>query len=130
MGGASPAEGRAVEADSEGRLDRSEFVLRRIHWQHVAERNADPILRIAFQPNKNDTAGLSVVRERLCGARELVASAPQPATEYYVVRLPVSELQDAGFTLRSDPLTPPDPAGHMLIPEITFQRLKETRPSS
>lgn len=48
-----------------------------------------------------------------------------PPTEYYVVRLRVEDVLEAGFTLVPDPLPPPHPPGHTLIPEITCELARE-----
>lgn len=128
MGGDSPAETGRRDADPALPVGGEEYLLRRIHRNQYEDRPKDPILRTGFTPTKSDTDGLSVYRTSFCTVREVANDARQAPTEYYVVRLRAADVLAAGFNLVPDPLPPPHPAGHTLIPEITYQKAKETKP--
>jgi hypothetical protein len=67
-------------------LPDEEFVLRRIHKNQVDAGPPPDIGFTGFRPTPEDTAGLSVYRERFVSAAQVAASGRKPG-EYYVVRL-------------------------------------------
>lgn len=109
-----------------------EFVLRRVHKNHVDPGPPVVISYVGFRPTPDDTEGLSVYRERLVTAAEVAASG-RKAGEYSVARLSVRDLHALGLSVVADEQTP-GPAGHALIPELSFPvcqrdklRLRETQ---
>ncbi|MGH9895383.1 MAG: hypothetical protein ACREA0_26040, partial [bacterium] len=54
--------------------------------QWYKESLADPVQRVAFEPRKTDTAGLSVFRELFVSAAEVGAAGPGRAG-YYIASL-------------------------------------------
>ena len=95
-----------------------EFVLRRIHKNHVDSGPPVFISYVGFRPTPDDTEGLSVYREGQVTADE-VSTSGRKAGEYYVARLSVRDICALGLSVVSDQQTP-GPAGHVLIPELSF----------
>src|SRR5262249_7787977 len=101
------------------RLADEEFVLRRIHRNHV---DPGPPLLVgftAFRPTPEDTAGLSVYREQHTAPADVASSGRKPG-EYYVARLSVQALREMGLTVVADEQAA-GPAGHALIPELSLE---------
>jgi hypothetical protein len=96
-----------------------EYVLRRIpnlpDW--IDESLAQPVQRLAFQPNQRDTKGLSVFRE-LFVTPAAVAAAGRIGQGYYVVRLLVKDLLSLELSVVADPQED-QLRGHALIPELS-----------
>ena len=102
-------------------IDEDEFVLRRIHVNAYKALLTPPILRIAFEPNKNDTTGISVYRERFVKpADTLTRIDPEKRSSYLVVRLSVRDLHRLGLSINLEPDTN-GPPGHAVIPELSWQ---------
>lgn len=96
-----------------------EDVLRRIHRAHVKLSDSEPVQRVAFQPNDQDTDGISVYRVA-CGATPVnVDKAGRRPGEYYVAELSVRALISLGLSVQPYPL-PPVP-GHAVVPELRCQ---------
>src|SRR4051794_34725218 len=91
------------------------FVLRRIHRNHFDPNLPIPIQRLAFEPAKNDTDGLSVYCEQSISAAEVAAGGRSPGN-YYVCRLAVADLHALQLSVV---IAPGDLPGHALIPEMT-----------
>jgi hypothetical protein len=101
-----------------------EYVLRRIHKSHCNFALDTPITRAAFQPNRHDTQGISVYRERFV-TPEALANSGRKAGEYYVARLSVATLvSTVGVSVKQDPQDDELP-GHCLIPELRLEMPKE-----
>jgi hypothetical protein len=99
-------------------ISADEFLLRRIHKNHV---DAGPPMVVgfaSFRPAPEDVDGLSVFREKLISALHVAASGRKPG-EYYVVRLAVVALQSLGLTVVADD-QPTSSLGHALIPELSL----------
>ncbi len=103
-------------SDERSPVSLNEWVLRAI--PNVEHFYKPPILRVAFEPNRNDTEGLSVFRERYTAAAEVARSLPKRG-DYHVVRLSVRELSELGLTVTPDPLAE-GPRGHAIIPELSY----------
>jgi hypothetical protein len=97
-------------------IEPTEFVLRRIHRLHCDLDLPVPILLAAFRPNKMDTTGISVFRQRVVSASAVAAAGRSP-NDYFVAQLEVSELTALGLSVVFDE----PPPGHLRIPEITFE---------
>jgi hypothetical protein len=80
--------------------------------------------RIAFQPNNQDTDGISLYRERFVSPAKVAASRPKRKGAFYVVQLKAGELRARGLTLR--PVIGELP-GHVVIPQLKWSVLKENR---
>jgi hypothetical protein len=102
-----------------------EFVLRRIHKNQV-DPGPPPVIGFAgFRPTPEDTAGLSIFREKLVSPALVAASGRKPG-EYYVVRLPVSYLRQLGLTVLADEQAA-GPAGHALIPGLSLEACRREK---
>ena len=100
-------------------LSLAEYVLRRIHKSHYKAELPVPVVRVAFQPNRKDTQGISVYRERFVTS-VVLAKTGRKSGEYYVARLSVEALvKTIGLSIEPDPQENELP-GHCLIPEIRF----------
>src|SRR6266498_235578 len=98
-----------------------EFVLRRVHVSAYKEQITPPILRIAFQPNKNDTTGISVYRERFVKPADTLSGIDAlKRASYLVVRLAVRDLRRFGLSVTPEPNSN-GPPGHAVIPELNWQ---------
>jgi len=78
--------------------------------------------RLAFNPIKFDTTGLSLARGKYKSA-ELIAVG-QPGKQYYLAELRAQDLYDNGINVVPNPL-PGDP-GHAEIPSMTYESRKST----
>jgi hypothetical protein len=106
-------------------LADEEFVLRRIHKNHV-DPGPPPLLGFTgFRPTPEDTAGLSVYREKQISPALVAASGRKPG-EYYVVRLSVRSLRQLGLTVVAAEQTE-GPAGHALIPELNLAACRQEK---
>jgi hypothetical protein len=104
-------------------VEIDEFVLRRIHRSHFTPGFPFPIQRVAFEPRRGESDGVSVYRERLVTPAQVAAAGRKPAHEYFVARLLVRDLCDLQLTVM--PVPRPELPGHCVIPELnweTFQR--------
>ncbi len=93
-----------------------EHVLRQIHTTRYDPSLPVPVIRTAFEPNKNDRTGISVFRERFTTAAELATYGSQPGC-YYVARLSVRDMRPLGLTVIPAPVKGGLP-GHAVIPEL------------
>lgn len=93
-----------------------EFILRRIHKNHVNPALPPAVHFLGFRPSKDDTAGLSVYREKYTSAQQVAEAGRKPG-EYYVVRLAVRDLAALNLSIVPDDLAE-GPAGHALLPEL------------
>jgi hypothetical protein len=100
-----------------------EHVLRRVHVNHFRDGLPTPIQRAAFRPNEQDTAGISVYRERFVSsyADVLTIVKPEKRGNYYVSRLCVRAVRGLGLDVVPDP-DPGDIPGHSIIPELSWSR--------
>ncbi|MGH6635281.1 MAG: hypothetical protein ACRED0_03805 [Gammaproteobacteria bacterium] len=107
-----------------------EHVLRRIpnNKDWYKESLAEPVQRVAFEPRKTDTAGLSVFRELFVSAAKVAAGGPGRAG-YYVSRLRIADLLMLGLTVVPDPQANELP-GHALIPELSYSSMLRDRSAS
>jgi len=105
-----------------------EFVLRRIHRNHVDRGPPLMIGLAAFRPTPEDTVGLSVYRENHVSPADVDASGRKPG-EYYVARLSVRHLRDLGLSVIEDE-QPQGPAGHALIPELSLSNYQQDKQKS
>jgi hypothetical protein len=97
-----------------------EFVFRRVHRTFFDPGRAILVRREAFRPTHNDTTGLSVFRAGILRPEDTLANVdPVKRNDYFVVRLAVANLQALGLTVVADP-DPNGPAGHALIPELSW----------
>jgi hypothetical protein len=102
-----------------------EFILRRIHKNHVDPGPPIAISPAAFRPTPEDTAGLSVYREKHVSPADIDASGRKPG-EYYVGRLSVRQLRNSGLSVIEDE-QPQGPAGHALIPELSLSAYQQDK---
>ncbi len=110
--------------ESQGLADE-EFVLRRIHKNHVDPGPPVIVGFTAFRPTPEDTAGLSVYREKMV-APAIVAAGGRKPGEYYIARLQVSSLRQLGLTVIPDEQAA-GPAGHALIPELSLGACRQEK---
>jgi hypothetical protein len=102
-----------------------EFILRRIHKNHVHPGPPPQVSYPAFRPTPDDTTGLSVYREKHVSAAEVVAAGRKPG-EYYVARLAVRDLLQLGLSIVPDE-QPAGPQGHALIPELSLDACRRDK---
>ncbi|MBY0229042.1 MAG: hypothetical protein K2W96_07175 [Gemmataceae bacterium] len=97
-------------------LQESEILLRRFQAQDYDRTDRVPALG-AFLPNKSDTDGLSLFRERCLSAEKLLANARSQSVRETggVAAVPVSLLIGLGLTLEPDLA---DPDGHVTVKEL------------
>jgi hypothetical protein len=110
------------------RVPDEEFVLRRIHQNHVDPGPPLVIGLAAFRPTPEDTAGLSVYRAKHASPAEVNGSGRKPG-EYYVARLAVQELRHLGLSVIENE-QPHGPTGHALIPELTLSAYQQNKQSA
>jgi hypothetical protein len=79
-----------------------------------------PLEPEAFRPNKNDTHGLSVSRQKYKSVEQ--AARGQPGKTYFVALLRAGDIRAAGMEVVPRPL--PDDPGHAEIPELTYDTRK------
>lgn len=103
----------------------TEYVLRRIHKSHFKDTLRTPILRLAFQPGKADSDGLSVYRELFVSAAEVAGMGRTPGA-YYVARLAVAAIQALNLSVIADPQS--GFPGHALIPELNLPAYQQDKP--
>jgi len=102
-------------------VSANEFVYRRIHRNFYDAQLSTPVQRVAFQPNKNDSTGLSVFRARFVQPVDTLANIEAAKqSDYYVARLAVQDLHRLGLTVVPEP-DPGGPAGHAVFPELSWQ---------
>jgi hypothetical protein len=102
-----------------------EFVLRRIHKNQV-DAGPPPVIGFTgFRPTPEDTAGLSIYREKLVSPALVAASGRKPG-EYFVVRLPVRSLRQLGLTVIAEEQAE-GLAGHVLIPELSLAACRQEK---
>jgi hypothetical protein len=105
-----------------------EFVLRRVHRNHLDPALPMPVTVAAFRPNRNDTTGISVFREQFSRPEDVLAAIEaDKRDDYYVVRLPVAELRKLGLTVRAEP-EPGGPGGHSVVPELSDAAYQADKP--
>jgi len=105
-------------------LGTDEYVFRRVlNRPDIIDLSLrEPLQRSAFRPTNDDVYGISVFRELFTSAEELI-SLGNSESGYYVVRLPVQDILNAGLQIIPDPQEG-QPLGHALIPSITVQDYK------
>jgi hypothetical protein len=106
-------------------LADEEFVLRRIHKNQVTAGPPPVIGFVGFRPTPEDTAGLSVYREKLVSPALVAGSGRKPG-EYYVVRLSVLSLRQLGLTVVAEEQAE-GLAGHALIPELSLAAYQQEK---
>lgn len=89
-----------------------------------------PVLRTAFAPNKSDSDGLSMYREDFVSVAALARwYASRRSKGCYIALLTADDILRAGFrlsfTIQPAPDKAPDPPGHVLIPQFTFDGSKK-----
>jgi hypothetical protein len=99
-----------------------EELLRRVHQSHYNASLAVPIQRVAFQPNPQDTDGISVLRRRFSSPLDIDRAGPKPG-EYCVAALWVRQLASLELTVRAAK-DEDQPAGHAVIPELSLDRCR------
>jgi hypothetical protein len=110
-------------------VDDSEFVYRRIPQRFYDPELPVPIPPLAFRPNQNDTTGISVFRARFVEPSDtLVGVDADKRTAYYVAQLLVRDLRKLGLTVIPEP-DPEGPAGHTVIPELSWQAYQANKRS-
>lgn len=118
------------KAESEPVTD-DEFVFRAIPnvRNYYDPSLPQPVVRVAFEPNSQDTDGLSVFREA-CGvtAAEVAMALPRKG-DYYVARLSVAALATKKLTVQAKPLCD-QPKGHAVIPELNLATFQANKPKS
>ena len=102
-------------------IDPEEFLLRRIPITggYFDPKKSPPVQPGAFRPNAGDTDGISIYRERLLSASELVARSKRPPGTTKVARLLAKDLLALGVTLEPKQ-EEDDLPGHVVIPEVNY----------
>lgn len=104
--------------DEHNPVDEEESIYRRIHPNFYGPGAPVPILYEAFRPNRNDSAGLSVIRALFALPQALLTNIdPATVANYAIARLSVRALRRIGLTVEPDPLVT-GPPGHAIIPEL------------
>ena len=108
--------------ESEHALAPGEYLLRRVFCAapYSQVRSDGSLTRGAYTPNREDTDGLSLYREKSCGGatpRELAASGRRPASCYVIYRIRLADIQSLGLSVVPVPSGLP---GHCVIQEFTF----------
>lgn len=100
-------------------IDPDEFLLRRIPITggYFDPKKSPPVQPGAFRPNSGDTDGISIYRERLISAFELVTKTKRPPGSTMVARFRASDLQAIGVALEPKQ-EQGDLPGHVVIPEV------------
>ncbi|HUY36247.1 MAG TPA: hypothetical protein VMV69_26150 [Pirellulales bacterium] len=106
-------------------LAEQEFILRRIHKNHVDPAPSAVIGFAGFRPTLEDTRGLSVYQEKYASPAEVAAGGRKPG-EYYVVRLSVAALRRLGLSVVTDEREQ-GPLGHALVPELSLSAYQQDR---
>ncbi len=102
-------------------VDQSESIFRRIHRIYYQAGLAIAVQRTAFRPTRSDTTGLSVFRAAFVRPVDTLANVEaSKRNDYYVAQLAVQDLHRLGLTVSPDP-DPNGPAGHAIIPELSWQ---------
>jgi hypothetical protein len=78
-----------------------------------------------FRPTPEDTAGLSVYREKLVSPAQVAAGGRKPGA-YNVARLRVGSLHQLGLSVVVDEQVE-GPAGHALIPELSVDACRRNK---
>ena len=110
-------------SDESDPVTTDEHVLRQIHTTRYDPSLPVPVRRDAFEPNKLDTTGISVFRERFTTAANLANYGRQPG-RYYIARLSVRDLWGLGLTVIPAPVKGGIP-GHAVIPELNSSTAKK-----
>ena len=112
--------------DQQDPISSDEYVLRRISKDKLRYNPSlgEPITRLSFEPSKRDINGISVFRELFVSA-ETVAKAGRGVNGCCVARLRASDIIALGLTITPDPQD--DLPGHALIPELSFQQVKNNK---
>lgn len=105
-----------------------EKLLRRVPAQWCNTSLPQPIQRVAFEPNESDMDGLSLFRELFITPEELAQTGRKPGT-YFIGRLRASDVLELQLTIRPDPRED-QPAGHVVIPELSFTEMKQRKSKS
>jgi hypothetical protein len=105
-----------------------EFVLRRIHKNHVDPGPPLTVGLAAFRPTLEDTAGLSVYRAEYVSPADVDAGGRKPG-EYYVARLSVHQLRHLSLSVIEDEQLE-GPVGHALIPELRLSAYQQDKQKS
>jgi hypothetical protein len=111
-------------------VEPDEFVLRRVHRNNFNGGLPVPIKRCEFEPKERDEDGLSVYRERILSAQQLVEAAVaqgRSAGDFYVARIKVEELLKMGLTVVP---TVGDLPGHASIPELSYAAFRADKKRS
>lgn len=101
-------------------LRADEGLLRIITKGWYRANKSIPFGRVSFEPNENDTDGISLFRRRWVSPQLLDASRRKPGT-YYIVQFTLKEILSLGLTIRR---TMGELAGHVVIPELCLQPWK------
>lgn len=114
--------------DEHGPVSPDEYILRRVFVDHFNPALSEPVQRVAFQPNKNDTDGISVFRELFVTPAEIARRGPKGPSKYFVVRLLAADIFALGLSILPDPQSD-QPPGHAVIqelnPKVDERRSKE-----
>jgi hypothetical protein len=106
------------------RLRNEENLLRLITKDWYKPKGPVRFGRLAFQPNGNDTDGISLYREQFVTPEKVAASVKRRLGQFYVVQLRVSEIRGLRLTLRP---TVGELPGHVIIKELKWSVLQENR---
>ena len=108
-------------------VEADEYVLRRIvnRDDYINLALKVPVSRLAFEPTRNDTTGISLFRSLFASPKEVADAGPNPAG-YWVAELPVVTISNLKLTVNPSP-RPTGPGGHCLIPEIRTDTKKVTK---
>jgi hypothetical protein len=115
-------------ADQFAPVADDEFVYRRIPQNFYLPGFRPAVQTFAFRPNQNDTTGLSVFRAGFLRPEDTLANVdPAKRNSYFVARLAVADLRALGLTVVADP-DPNGPAGHAMIPELSWPAYQADKP--
>jgi hypothetical protein len=103
-------------------IDDDELLFRRVPvsagWHHPDQK---PVLEPeAFRPNKNDSTGISLFREKYTTIEE--AARGRPGRSYYVAVLRAGDLRASGMDVVPRPLE--GSPGHVEIGNLTYENRK------
>jgi hypothetical protein len=109
-------------------IQPEEIVLRRVPEVDMDISLPGRPLPAAFDPNKNDTHGISVYRESFHTPEEAAGFRTKSKRKTWVARLKASSITALGLTIKPDPLEKrgelPEQPGHALIVELRTENRK------
>ena len=103
-------------------IDDDELLYRRVPLPYFDESNDLKPTRLAFQPRRDDTTGLSVSRAKYKSIEQVAQNSR--GKQYYVAVLRAGDLRAHGIVVEPRP-KPPDDPGHVELPGLTYDHRRD-----